>query len=92
VVKNLPAIAVDTREEGLTPGQEDPLEEEMAVFLPEKSHGQRSLASYSPSGYKGSARTEQACTSVFRSNWLSRPTSKEDLYCRSKLILFPWSH
>ena len=32
-------------------GQEDPLEEEMAthsIFLPEKSHGQRSLAGYSP--------------------------------------------
>ena len=47
VVKNLPALAIDTREEGLIPSQEDPLEEEMAVFLPEKSHGQRSLASYS---------------------------------------------
>ena len=32
-------------------GQEDPLEKEMAthsVFLPEKSHGQRSLVGYSP--------------------------------------------
>ena len=37
-------------------GQEDPLEEEMAthssIFLPGKSHGQRSLASYSPWGRK----------------------------------------
>ena len=34
-------------------GQKDLLEEEMAttpVFLPEKSHGQRSLAGYSPWG------------------------------------------
>ena len=37
-------------------GQEDPLEEEMAthssIFLPGKSHGQRSLASYSSWGRK----------------------------------------
>ena len=37
-------------------GQEDPLEEEMAthspVFLPGESHGQRSLAGYSPWGLK----------------------------------------
>ena len=36
-------------------GWEDPLEEEMAptpVFLPEKSHGQRSLVSYSSKGHK----------------------------------------
>ena len=42
-------------------GQEDPLEEEIAtppVFLPEKSHGQRSLAGYGPMGLKESDRTE----------------------------------
>ena len=36
-------------------GQEDPPEKEMAtcsVFLPGKSHGQRSLAGYSPKGHK----------------------------------------
>ena len=36
-------------------GWADPLEKEMAttpVFLPEKSHGQRSLVSYSPWGPK----------------------------------------
>ena len=36
-------------------GQEDPLEEEMAshsVFFPEKAHGQRSLAGYSPQSHK----------------------------------------
>ena len=36
-------------------GQEDPLEKEMAthsVFLPGKSHGQRSLVGYSPWGCK----------------------------------------
>ena len=37
-------------------GWEDPLEKEMAthtVFLPGKSHGQRSLVGYSPRGHKG---------------------------------------
>ena len=41
-------------------GQEDPLEEEMAtttIFLPGKSHGQRSLVSYSPWGRKESDMT-----------------------------------
>ena len=32
-------------------GWEDPLEKEV-VFLPEKSHGQRSLVGYSPCGCK----------------------------------------
>ena len=43
-------------------GQEDPLEKGMATtpaFLPEKSHGQRSLAGYSPCGHKESDTTEQ---------------------------------
>ena len=38
-------------------GWEEPLEKEMAttpVFLPGKSHGQRSLAGYSPWGHKES--------------------------------------
>ena len=44
-------------------GQEDPLEEGMAthtaVFLPGESHGQRSLASYSPwAGYSPWGRKE----------------------------------
>ena len=36
-------------------GQEDPLEKEMAIILvcwPGESHGQRSLAGYSPWGHK----------------------------------------
>ena len=44
VVKNLPAVQ-ETRVQSL--GQEDLLKEEMAVFLPGKSHGQWSLADYS---------------------------------------------
>ena len=31
-------------------GQEEPLEKETTVFLAEESHGQRSLAGYSPWG------------------------------------------
>ena len=42
-------------------GREDPLEKEMhptPIFLPGKSHGQRSLAGYSPKGRKESDTTE----------------------------------
>ena len=42
-------------------GQEDPLEEEVAthsVFLPGKSHEQRSLEGYSPWGHKEFETTE----------------------------------
>ena len=42
-------------------GQEDPLEKDMAttpVFLPGESHGQRSLAGYSPRGCHRSDMTE----------------------------------
>ena len=46
VIKNTPANAGDIRAFGLIPGLEKSLEE--AVFLPGESHGQRSLASYSP--------------------------------------------
>ena len=36
-------------------GWEDPLEEERSIFLPGKSHGQKSLVGYSPWGHKQSA-------------------------------------
>ena len=48
MVKNLPAKAGDL---SLILGGKDPLEKEMEptpVFLPGKSHGQRSLVGYSP--------------------------------------------
>ena len=44
-------------------GQEDPLEKEMAtipVFVPGKSHGQRSLVGYSPWSHKELDITEQS--------------------------------
>ena len=48
-VKNPPAVEME--ETHVRPlGQDDPLEEEMAtspIFLPGKSHGQKSLAGYS---------------------------------------------
>ena len=49
-VKSLPAMQ-DNQVQTL--GQEDPLEKKMATYssiLPGKSHGQRSLAGYSPWG------------------------------------------
>ena len=54
VVKNLPANAGDTRNVGWIPGL-DPLYwrrkgQPTPVFLPGKSHGQRSLEGYSPWG------------------------------------------
>ena len=42
-------------------GLEDPLEESMGttlVFVPEESHGQRSLVGYSPWGHKESDTTK----------------------------------
>ena len=51
VIKKLPANARDRETWVQSLGQEDPLEEDMAthsVFLPGESHGQRSLAGYSP--------------------------------------------
>ena len=57
-VKNLPAVQ-EIRVQSL--GWEDPLEKERAttpVFLPGESHGQRSLAGYSPWGCKESDTTE----------------------------------
>ena len=58
MVKSLPAMQ-DTQVRSL--GQENPLETEMAThssILAWESHGQRSLAGYSPWGHKGSDTTE----------------------------------
>ena len=59
-VKNPPAVEME--ETHVRPlGQDDPLEEEMAtipIFLPGKSHGQKSLAGYSSQGCKESDTTE----------------------------------
>ena len=62
VVKNLPAHVGDTRVTGWISGsgrftwsrQWQPT----SIFLPEESHGQRSLVGYSPWGHKESDLTE----------------------------------
>ena len=61
VVKNLPANAGDIEMQVWSQVWEGPLEEEKAtnpIFLPEKSHGQRKLAGYSPHGRKESDTAE----------------------------------
>ena len=58
MVKNLPTMR-ETQVQAL--GQEDPLEKGTAttlVFLPGESHGQKSLAGYSPWGCKELDTTE----------------------------------
>ena len=55
VVKNLPASAEDARNTGSIPGSVRSLgggNGNPLVFLPGKFHGQRSLAGYSPWGYR----------------------------------------
>ena len=64
-VKNPPANAWDTGDVGLIPGQEDPLEEEMATcssILAGKSHGQRILVGYNSWGCKELDTTEHTHT------------------------------
>ena len=66
------------------------------VFLPGKSHGQRSLASYSPWGHKESDRTEWLSTHI---HILSIPSSKRkttgwisaQYKGDIKMCLSPWS-
>ena len=71
MVKNLPANA-ETWIQSL--GWEDPLKEmaNHSVFLPGKSHGQRSLVGYSPWGCKESDTTEHA--------YIPLPTSSQNTF------------
>ena len=66
VVKNLPANVGDTRESGSKAGSErSPGKKKMAIhslFLPRKSHEQRSLVGYSPWGYRELDTTKQLNT------------------------------
>ena len=60
MVKNLPANAGDTRDTSI-PGLGRSWRkawQATLVFLPGESHGQRSLAGYSPQGHKESDTTE----------------------------------
>ena len=61
MVKSLPAMP-ETPVRFL--GWEDPLEESMAIFLPGKFHGQRSMAGCSPRGHKEVDMTERLSTST----------------------------
>ena len=64
MAKNLPAMQ-ETRVRSL--GREEPLEKGMAttsVFLPGEFHGWKSLAGYSPWGYKELDTTEQLTLSL----------------------------
>ena len=70
-------------------GGEDPLKKEMAtipVFLPGKSHGQRSLEGYSPWGRKESDRTSllgtQSCAPCYSG---SREKAQSDVGCQELL-------
>ena len=65
MVKNLPTNAGDTGDMGSIPGsRRSPGEgkQPTPVFLPGKSHEQKSLEGYSPCGHKESARTERLST------------------------------
>ena len=65
LVRNPPANAEDIGDSGLIPGSGRPPGEgngnPLPVFLPEKSHGQRSLVGCSPWGHKELGTTEHAC-------------------------------
>ena len=60
VIKNLSASTGDIRDAGLIPGlgRSPGRGHGNPVFLPRESHGQRSLAGYSPWGHKESDTTE----------------------------------
>jgi len=61
MLKNPSVNAGDAGDQGSILGRKDPLEEKgqpTPVFLPGKSHGQRSLVSYSSWGRKESDMTE----------------------------------
>ena len=70
MVKNLFAIQETQKTWVQSAGREDPLEKKWQptpVFLPGESHGQRSLAVYSPKGYKELNMTEQLNTHAVNS-------------------------
>ena len=61
MLKNPSVSAGDAGDQGSILGQKDPREEKWQptpAFLPGKSHGQRSLVSYSPWGRKESNMTK----------------------------------
>ena len=83
VVKNPPVSAEDIRDEGLIPGlgrfPGGGHRQPTAVFLSGESHGQRSLAGYSPMGSKELDMTEQHF-------------HFHTIYSRFCLAYIPWNH
>ena len=81
-VKNSPAMQEKQEMWVQSLGWEDPLEKEMAtpVFLPEKSHGQRRPAGYSPWGCKESDMTEWLSTHAYVSLRAWPPNEKSQMY------------
>ena len=74
MVKNPPANAGDAGDRGSTPESERSPRvrkwQPPPVFLPGRSHGQRSLVGYSPWGHKESGTTEHTCIcEVQRALW-----------------------
>ena len=71
MVKNLPANARRHRRPGFNPWvRKIPWRrawQPTPIFLPEESHGQRTLAGYSPKGHKESDTTEQLSAHTCRS-------------------------
>ena len=87
VVKNPPANAGDLRDMGSIPGSGRSLQEAMATnssILPWGSHGQRSLAGYSPQQHKGldtHAHNANMKITFFRSVAQSCPTLCNPMGC-----------
>ena len=70
VVRNLPASARDTGDASSVPWRRK--WQPTPVFLPEKSHGQRSLVGYSAWGHKELDMTDQLSTHACESPKLSK--------------------
>ena len=74
MVKNFPASAGGIRDIGLIPGTEWQL---TPVFLSGESHGQRSLAGYSPQGHKESDMTGATTHTHTHTHTSTHPTTSE---------------
>ena len=90
VVRNLPASARDTGDASSVPWRRK--WQPTPVFLPEKSHGQRSLVGYSAWGHKELDMTDQLSTHACKSPKLSKAIwsfIKWQTWVRQVLKLFP---
>ena len=69
MVKRPPANAGDSRRGFYPWAGKSPLEEERSVFLPVKSHGQKSLVGYSPWGHKELGMIYRLNNNKYRARW-----------------------